>query len=390
VAFCVSGLLAAGCSGTSEGGAGEGGTQGDDGDTGGPQVTAAEFDAPGPYDVGTVAFEIPARADDPGGRQLWIQIWYPAQASSEPVGLADFETDADRRAAIETLVAAADPDCIRNPTASHLDATPVEDTGGAGWPVVLSSHCHDCVRWGGAYMAERLASHGIAVVAPDHTDNTLFNNLDGTPGSISAAMLDLRAGDMARALDVLVDPSGTALESSAVAGRFDLDRVGMIGHSFGATTLGRVLQDDQRVSAGMAFAAPLVLFPGTEISAIEAPVFIVRALEDNSIGVLGNDQIENQFEALPGPVWMADVADAGHWSFFDIAGLTDDFSAGCGAGERQTAPGENFTYLDNERAREIAASYAARFFAFELLDAPIQAGLGEAVDAAVVEVRTRP
>ncbi len=104
---------------------------------------------------------------------------------------------------------------------------------------------------------------------------------------------------------------------------------------------------------------------------------------------MGNTQIESQFEALPGPTWLADVADAGHWSFFDIAGLTDDFAAGCGEGERQSSPGITFEYLDNERARDIAASYAARFFAHTLLQIPLDEGLTEAVDPAV-EVRARP
>lgn len=387
LALCAAGL---GC--TSDGGAEDAGTDGADaadgsGDDDG-RVVASDFDAAGPHAVGTVDFEVPADPAEPGGRHIRVRVWYPAELGDDAPVLAmpELEPEGSRRAAIAGLLADADDQCVRDPSGARAGATPIADER---WPVVLFSHCHDCVRWEAGAIAERLASHGIAVVAPDHTGNTLFNRLEGAQGSLSPATLDLRVADMSRALDLALDAEQEDLASAGLAGRFDASRVGMIGHSFGAMTLGRVLQDDDRVVAGMAIAAPLVVFPGTDITAIDDPVFSLRALEDNSIGEPGNAQIENQYEQLGGAAWLADVADTGHWSFFDIAGLDPAFAAGCGEGQRQTDPGVSFSYLDTDRARGIAAAYAARFFAFTLLDAPIEEGLSEAIDDAVVEVRAR-
>jgi hypothetical protein len=91
------------------------------------------------------------------------------------------------------------------------------------------------------------------------------------------------------------------------------------------------------------------------------------ASEDNSIGAAGNLLISNDYRAVAGPAWLVQVADAGHWSFSDIAGMTPAFAAGCGMGIRQEAPHASFDYLDNVEARELASDVAAAFFAMTLL-----------------------
>ena len=91
------------------------------------------------------------------------------------------------------------------------------------------------------------------------------------------------------------------------------------------------------------------------------------AEEDNSIGSLGNAVLRANYEAAAGPAWKIEIADAGHWSFSDIAGIVPGFNAGCGDGVRQTVPGEPFTYIDNVLARDITAAYGMYFFAAQLL-----------------------
>jgi hypothetical protein len=97
-------------------------------------------------------------------------------------------------------------------------------------------------------------------------------------------------------------------------------------------------------------------------------VFFLLAQEDNSITEIGNNVMRSNYDMLDAPAVLAEIADAGHWSFTDIAGLTEDVMPGCGMDERQTKPGESFTYLDNALARRIAAHYAERFFTGALLD----------------------
>ena len=156
------------------------------------------------------------------------------------------------------------------------------------------------------------------------------------------------------------------------------------GHSFGAVTAGKILQDDPRFKAGMIIAAPFEspVFPGVSVANVEEPLLFMVAEEDNSIGRIGNIVLRANYDAAVGPAWKIEIADAGHWSFSDIAGIVSAFDAGCGEGERQTVPGETLTYIDNVFARDITATSGMLFFAAHLL------GDQEAADA--LSVSTYP
>ena len=70
-------------------------------------------------------------------------------------------------------------------------------------------------------------------------------------------------------------------------------------------------------------------------------------------------------------VWVVADGMGGHESGEVASRIAVDlFAAGCGEGERQTSPGEAFTYLDNATARDVAAGVAAAFFGRHLLDDP--------------------
>ena len=114
------------------------------------------------------------------------------------------------------------------------------------------------------------------------------------------------------------------------------------------------------------------------------------AQEDNSILEVGNVLLRGNFADANPPVWLVEFADAGHWSFSDVCGLVPAFDPGCGDGLRQTQPLTPFTYLDNELARDTAASYAARFFAAHLRgEAAADAELDAAEPAEIVTVSVR-
>jgi len=84
--------------------------------------------------------------------------------------------------------------------------------------------------------------------------------------------------------------------------------VGLLGHSIGSVTAGRVAQNDSRIAA---------------------------------------------------------IVDAGHWSVTNIAGLTEGFAPGCGEGTRQT-DGEPFNYVPVDEANGYTASFVTAFFAAHL------------------------
>ena len=226
---------------------------------------------------------------------------------------------------------------------------------------------HSCLRFSMAEIAERLASHGFAVIAPDHAGNTVFDAQKGTSAPLNGEFLATRAGDVRFALDVALDKTGDTLPAP-LRGKFDAEKVGVFGHSYGAATTGLVLARDTRPKAGLAIGAPMEndLLPPAKMAEIKVPAMLVLAREDNSISEIGNNLIRSNFKRGNPPLWLLEVEDAGHWSFSDTAALTPSFKPGCGEGTRQTDPGTPFYYLENKGARALAASYVTAFFAAHL------------------------
>ncbi len=305
---------------------------------------------PGEYAVATTRYVIPD-----GTRPLTVQAWAPTDAVAADVAIAQLEP-VERQATYEQLLADA-PACPTRTLPVAVDAVPAAGP----FPVVVLSHCHGCTRLSNASTAVRLASHGFVVLAVDHATNTLWDDLAGTGISLDPAFLATRAADVQRVID--------ELPSSPVAGSVDIERLGVLGHSFGAVTAGRVAQIDPRVKAAVALAAPVEnpLIPGVALAEIGVPLMFVVAVEDNSITEFGNIFMRNNFRDAPVPAWKIEVADAGHWSVSDLNGLVDAFAAGCGDGVRQT-DGEAFTYLDPVEGRARTATFATAFFEMVLTE----------------------
>lgn len=334
-------------------------------DGGPPPDPFADYFEAGPHPVGNRRFEL---EDGDRGRTLPVEVWYPADESARAAAatgqtLSAFEADPPRSDTFASLLTDA-PDCVRTQTRSADAPTPAEGP----WPLVVFSHCHVCTRFDVASVAERLASFGIAVAAPDHEGNTLWDQLEGTAASVGEEFLEVRVADVRFVLDSLL--GSDAAVPAELAGQFDADRVGVMGHSFGGSTAGITAARDDRIRAGLSITAPLTaLGGGAPITTIDTPFLFLLAQEDNSIQAVGNELIRNEHRRIPAPAVLVEVEDAGHWSFSDYPGLIELFDPGCGMGTRQIG-GDPFTYLDPEIARDIAADVAAAFFARHLLDDP--------------------
>jgi dienelactone hydrolase len=300
---------------------------------------------PGPYAVGTARIE----ASDATTSYV-MQTWYPTDGVVTDVPIEQLEAE-PRRTTYRDLLAAA-PDCPSRTLPVALDGAPLAGS----FPLVVLSHCHSCTRLSNASTAIRLASHGFVAVSIDHTGDTLWDQLDGHSGSLDAAGLQRRVDDIMFALSM---PPATA----------DTSKIGILGHSFGGVTAGRVAQIDDRIVSAASLAAPMEnpLIPGVTLAEIHKPVWFLVAKEDNSITEFGNKFIRDNFTAAPGEAWKTEVSDAGHWSVSDLDGLTMMFAPGCGDGVRQTDD-TTFTYLDPAAGREISASYVTAFFKATLQD----------------------
>lgn len=322
----------------------------DSSSTGTPQ--APPYDARGPYGVGLQTSTITA-----GKRELEATVWYPSDTETGSTPMTELVPEADR-AVFAGLIGDAPPECVRATAEGTLDATIAQGT----FPVVMVSHCYSCLGLSSSFIAERLASHGVIVIGVTHTGGSLFDSVAGNPGPLNGEFLQTRSEDLINTFDMLS-------ESGELAAAMDTSRVGVFGHSFGATTTGLVLQTDDRFSAGVAIAAPIQnpLLPGVDTAEVAEPMLYLLMEEDNSIQSIGNTLLRNNAMSMPAGSWLVELADAGHWSPSDLCGVVDDFMPGCGEDVRQT-DGTPFTYLSAEQGRSITASYVTAFFALHLQD----------------------
>jgi dienelactone hydrolase len=343
----------------------------------------------GPYVVGARTLTL---TDAARGRTLPVEVWYPAteaaraaEAAGESITMM-VSSDNDR-ARYADLLAAAPADCPTKTVHSARDAQPAEGS----FPLVIVSHCYNCTRFTYASIAEHLASHGIAVAAPDHVQNTLFNALDMDALPLNTTTLGIRVADLHFVLNTLLDSNAAEVDTS-LRGRFDAQRVAALGHSFGTVTAGVFTKEEPRVKALVGLATPIenALLPGVTMAEINKPVLMVVAKEDNSITEFGNDMIRDNYRDANPPVWKVELADAGHWSFTDIAGVYQSVMAGCGTAERQTKAGEMFTYPKVADEIDIVRTWTTAMFSAQLLgDATAKAWLESPTARAGVEVAHR-
>ncbi len=332
--------------------------------TEGPEPEDTDYTQAGSHPVGHVRFTV---ADSARDRELLVEVWYPADPSVAEAAAAGSPIEAfvpvgpDQDQFVDLLATAHNPGTTRQ-TSAAPEGLPTPGP----WPVILYSHCHACTRFSSFSLAEHLASHGFVVVAPDHQGNTLFDELADMNAPLNGEFLRTRREDLGVVLDAVLDSEDTTVPE-LVRGQFDATRVGAIGHSYGAATVGLLAVEDSRVQAIMPIAAPIEnpLLPGPTMAAIKTPVLFVLAREDNSITELGNNVLRNNFMMATPPAWMVEVNDAGHWGFSDICGLVEMFDPGCGEGNRQTN-GEPFTYLDVDIGRGLTSAYASAFFDLHL------------------------
>ncbi|MGD0615254.1 MAG: family membership [Verrucomicrobiota bacterium] len=231
----------------------------------------------GPFAVGRTTYvwsdaaQTDPMAPQPGSkRELLAWIWYPA-VPRQPSQTFDDYLPAPWRTAVQRQLGALiaqfltrDLSRVRAHSIRDADVSPQQRS----YPVVLMRAGLAALTTDYTTLAEDLASHGYVVVgfdAPYRSFVVVFpdgrviaraprNNADLVSGPQKehlANKLDQAwSADMGFALDQLErlnasDPSGRFL------GRFDLQRVGVFGHSLGGAVALQFCHDDSRCKAGI-------------------------------------------------------------------------------------------------------------------------------------------
>ena len=218
----------------------------------------------GPYGIGTAEYEL---KNGPRGRDLVIQVWYPAAANARGARAGITSRPELLETAYASFTGLPKP-LFQNlrfvkTHAIHNAALAADQ---AQFPVVLFSHGPlSANRSQSVFQMEALASHGFIVVAIDHTgyaSTTIFPDGHTVPpapeatwpvfvDARSTAMLNTWVADVRFVIDRL-EMLNADDSSGLLRGRLDLSRIGYVGASFGGSVVVQSLLDEPRIRAGVA------------------------------------------------------------------------------------------------------------------------------------------
>lgn len=261
---------------------------------------------PGPFAVGTRSVTI----DGPtaGGRRLTLQVWYPVAPAA---------------ASADAILATYDFLPSVRPPARLAFAGDLAPAPGA-FPVVVYSHGRGGLRFIASFFTEMLASHGFIVVAADHAGDTAVDAFLGSAVS-EAENLERRPGDASAVIDAVL---ATETELAWLAGHVDAARIGIAGHSFGATTALALAggtehsQADLRVRAVVGMAAYTRPLTDQTLQAVGVPTLLISGTADASTPIALDT--ERPWSLVPGrPLYRVDLEGAGHQSFTDVCAYRD-------------------------------------------------------------------
>ncbi|MBV8632462.1 MAG: hypothetical protein JOZ83_16155 [Silvibacterium sp.] len=309
--------------------------------------------------VGTRIIQI--RTGGANGRDVVLQLWYPAAPSRQPFAPYRRRQETTFQSSYQAVL----------PTNSRMDA-PVAN---GRFPVLLFSPAWGGRRTQNTYLIEDLASHGFLVAGIDHPGNsgpTLYE--DGhvsEPASGDAmdfAVLSLeqlyqeganeakrQAADAIGVLNALATMNQDAM--TPFHQRLDLTRVGALGHSFGATAGAEAAIEDGRIKAVLDLDGSI--FGRMQHEGLEKPFMMIA--EDAAVFPPGatksavdriNEALSKSDEAAIGVYggYMVFLHGSSHTSFTD-RNLFSHFRRLSGAGK-----------IPTDREYEIIRAYALAFF----------------------------
>jgi predicted dienelactone hydrolase len=345
----------------------------------------------GPFAVGTIDSlwvdssrdEILSR-DLSDKRRVLVQIWYPAEPSSGQTA-----PYIRRR---EEFGGFAGYDSLLHVRTNSFYAAPLAKRP-ARFPVLLYSHGGSWSRFTGTFATEWLASHGYVVVAIDHNgfnksvlfpdgyrlvhDTLAFpvpGNQDRRADALASwdfldrVMFPLWVGDAKFVLDQIEKLD--QVPASPFRGRLDLNRIGMLGFSFGGATALEMAVRDPRIKA--AIDQDGQLFGQSRSTGTSRPVMLMHHANDEQSPDTSEAgrRVSRELSAMvqgwtdefvarsTGPVYEVTIARTHHGHFSDLSLLMypDVF--------------RNSVWIDARRAHQIINAYTLAFFDRHLKNRP--------------------
>jgi len=334
----------------------------------------------GPYAIGTYDWlwvdrqrPEPYTKDPADKRKLPVQVWYPADAAPGAPRASYIETPAE-------FGPSSPLKALEHVKTNAVAAAPVANAE-RKYPVLIYNHGAGWPRFSGTFVTEQLASHGYVVFGVDHpgmdqtvlfSDGTAFDpdTLRGPtpdPNDLRAFAAQSMEFLNTVAFPIWIEDSRFVLDQiealdrapGPFRGRLDLDRIGMLGWSFGGAAAIEMLRIDPRVKAavnhdGRLFggamtrpvARPFMLFHHGIDNAAAAPE-ANRAVAEEQAALIR--AIDSTARALATADWYdVTIEKTNHGHFSDLPLFMALF--------------QDTTLLAGRRTHEIISAYTLAFF----------------------------
>lgn len=295
-------------------------------------------DPTGPYAIGTFTTylvdsqRLETYTEDPNdNRELMVQVWYPA--ANRDGETAQYMPDLDVAGPVIAEQFDLPTFLLNHINLTKLDVwqdVPPADNS-APFPVIIFSHGLTGMRMQNTVMVRELVSHGYIVAAIDHSyanaitifpdgrvfiydPSRIFPSGESNPVEANP-LIQVWAKDIAFLLDEMAgwnQDTGHLLN-----GRFDLDHIGIFGHSTGGGAMMEFCLQDTRCKAGVGLDGWLLPVSSNLLSQPASQPFMFISTPR----WLGPDNQElgyNIFNSLSHDGYALTLANTAHYDFTDL------------------------------------------------------------------------